>query len=77
MVVLGAKVKMMKFKIHTESIQLIQLLKVLSISNSGGQAKLMVEEGEVKVNGEVDLRKRAKLFPGDKIEIFDQTIEIE
>ena len=67
----------MKYKIRTESIQLIQLLKVLNISNSGGQAKLMVEDGEVKVNGEVDFRKRAKLFPGDKIEIFDQLIEIE
>ncbi|MCF8374089.1 MAG: RNA-binding S4 domain-containing protein [Bacteroidales bacterium] len=67
----------MKYKIRTESIQLIQLLKVVNISNSGGQAKLMVEDGEVKVNGEVDFRKRAKLFPGDKIEIFDQIIEIE
>ena len=67
----------MKYKIHTESIQLIQLLKAVNISNSGGQAKLMVEDGEVKVNGKVDFRKRAKLVPGDKVEAFGQLVEIE
>ena len=67
----------MKYKIHTESIQLIQLLKAVNISNSGGQAKLMVEDGEVTLNGKMEYRKRAKLVPGDKVEIFEQTIEIE
>jgi len=67
----------MKFKIESEYIQLNQLLKILRISQSGGQAKLMIEDGEVKVNGKVDFRVRAKLYPGDKIEAFDREIEIE
>jgi ribosome-associated protein len=66
----------MKFELHTEYIQLIQLLKAVSIANSGGQAKLMVEDGEVKRNGEVEMRKRAKLIPGDVIEIFEHRIEV-
>ena len=68
---------MTKFKINTETIQLSQLIKALNISQSGGQAKLMIDNGEVKVNGQVEYRKRAKLSRGDKIEIFDQHIEIE
>ncbi len=67
----------MKYKLKTETIQLSQLIKVLNISQSGGQAKLMIENGEVKVNNEVEYRKRAKLLVGDKIEIFDQFIELE
>ena len=66
----------MKFELHTEYIQLIHLLKAVSIANSGGQAKLMVEDGEVKRNGEVEMRKRAKLIPGDVIEIFEHRIEV-
>jgi ribosome-associated protein len=69
---------MIKFKLgESEYIELIKLLKVTNISNSGGQAKLMVEDGEVKLNGEVESRKRAKLRVGDKIEIFNETIIIE
>ncbi len=66
----------MKFEINTEHIQLIQLLKATNIANSGGQAKLMVDDGIVKRNGEVELRKRAKLIPGDVIEIFEHKIEV-
>ncbi len=66
-----------KYKLRTEYIQLIQLLKTLGISETGGQAKLMVDDGLVKLNGEVEFRKRAKLKQGDIIEVFDITIEIE
>ena len=69
---------MIKFRLEdSEYIELIKLLKVLNISNSGGQAKLMVEDGEVKLNGKTESRKRAKLRTGDKIEVFDKIIEIE
>jgi len=69
---------MIKFKLgESEYIELIKLLKLLNISNSGGQAKLMVEDGEVKLNGKIESRKRAKLRTGDKIEVFDKIIEIE
>jgi ribosome-associated protein len=58
-----------EFKIEGEYIELIQLLKVLGIASTGGHAKFIVDEGEVLRNGEVETRKRAKLIPGDIIEI--------
>ncbi len=60
-----------------EYIELIKLLKLLRIAGSGGEAKVMVEEGEVRVNGQPESRKRAKLRTGDTIEIFGDKIEIE
>lgn len=59
-----------------EYVELIKLLKILRVSESGGQAKLMVEDGLVFRNGEKEFRKRAKLRAGDVIEIMDIRIEI-
>ncbi|MBW8324578.1 MAG: RNA-binding S4 domain-containing protein [Prolixibacteraceae bacterium] len=60
-----------------EYIELIKLLKTMRISESGGQAKMMVEDGIVFRNGEQEFRKRAKLRTGDLIEVFDYKIRIE
>lgn len=60
-----------------EYIELIKLLKTMRISESGGQAKMMVEDGIVFRNGEPEFRKRAKLRTGDLIEVFDYKIRIE
>ncbi|MEE4197275.1 MAG: RNA-binding S4 domain-containing protein [Bacteroidales bacterium] len=62
---------------NSEFIELIKLLKVTNICSSGGEAKHLVEMGEVKLNGVVESRKRAKLRAGDKIEVFDERIEIK
>lgn len=59
-----------------EFIELIKLLKTMRISESGGQAKLMVEDGLVYRNGEQEFRKRAKLRSGDVIEVFEYKIKI-
>ena len=59
-----------------EYIELIKLLKTMRISESGGQAKLMVEDGLVFRNGEPEFRKRAKLRAGDVIEVLGYTIKI-
>ncbi len=59
-----------------EYIELIKLLKTMRISESGGQAKLMVEDGLVFRNGEQEFRKRAKLRVGDVIEVFEYKIKI-
>jgi ribosome-associated protein len=59
-----------------EYIELIKLLKIMRISESGGQAKLMVEDGIVFRNGELELRKRAKLRTGDVIEVMEYKIKI-
>ena len=59
-----------------EYIELIKLLKSMRISESGGQAKLMVEDGLVFRNGEPEFRKRAKLRAGDVIDVLGYTIKI-
>ena len=60
-----------------EFIELIKLLKLLHFAQSGGHAKIMVDDGEVKLNGEVEYRKRAKLRPGDVVETSGKKISIE
>jgi ribosome-associated protein len=60
-----------------EYIELIKMLKLLRIASSGGEAKMMVEDGEVKLNGNPESRKRAKLRPGDMVEIFGKKISIQ
>ena len=70
---------MIKFKLGVESeyIELIKLLKVTHISGSGGEAKVLVDDGQVKLNGLIESRKRAKVRIGDKVEVFDKTIIVE
>ena len=64
----------MEFEIIGPHIELIQLLKATGIAQTGGHAKLLVEEGSVKRNGEIELRKRAKLLAGETIEVDNQQI---
>ncbi|GAB1819950.1 RNA-binding S4 domain-containing protein [Herbidospora sp. RD11066] len=52
------------FELEDDFIPLCDLLKYLSIAESGGEAKYMVAEGYVLVNGDVELRKRFKVRPG-------------
>ncbi|MFY9151075.1 MAG: RNA-binding S4 domain-containing protein [Prolixibacteraceae bacterium] len=59
-----------------EFIELIKLLKIMRISESGGQAKMMVDDGLVYRNGEQEFRKRAKLRAGDVIEVFEFKVKI-
>lgn len=66
-----------KFELSGEYIELIKLLKLLSIAESGAMAKAMVDNGEVMLNDQKESRKRAKLRTGDVIKIFDLEIKIE
>jgi ribosome-associated protein len=50
-------------------INLTQVLKLASLVMHGGEAKAMIADGLVKVNGEVELRKRRKMAVGDVVEI--------
>ena len=59
---------MLDFTLEGEFIHLIQLLKAANIVQSGGEAQMLVLEGEVKYNGEVDYRKRLKVRRGDIVE---------
>lgn len=67
----------MKFELEEDFIELFKLLKVTGVAESGGQAKMLIEEGAVKRNGEVELKKRAKIVSGERIEVGDEVIEIE
>lgn len=67
----------MKFGLEEEYIELFKLLKVTGVAESGAQAKMIIEEEQVKRNGEVELRKRAKIVAGEVIEVGDETIEVE
>ena len=64
-----------EFQLHTEYIYLLQLLKATSIVMSGGEAKMLVDDGYVTVNGEIEHRRRRKLRVGDVV-IFDEQIQI-
>ena len=64
-----------EFQLHTEYIDLLQLLKATSIVMSGGEAKMLVDDGYVTVNGEIEHRRRRKLRVGDVV-IFDEQIQI-
>ena len=57
-------------------IELNKLIKLLRISESGAQANQFVEDGIVKLNGQTENRKRAKLRPGDVVEVLGNTIKI-
>lgn len=59
-----------------EYIELIKLMKIMRVSESGGQAKLMVDDGIVYLNGQFESRKRAKLRNGDVVEVLDFKIKI-
>lgn len=58
-------------------IELIKLLKVLNIAESGALAQILVSNGDVKRNNVVELRKRAKIRRGETIEVLGQVINIE
>ena len=60
----------MEFEISTEYIKLDSFLKCVNAGGSGGEAKVLIAEGEVGVNGQVELRRGRKLYPGDRISLL-------
>jgi len=66
---------MIEFKIEGDFIPMIQLLKATNLVQTGGEAQIVVDEGEVKYNGEVDYRKRLKVRKGDLVEFRGQKIK--
>lgn len=66
----------MKFELKEEYIELFKLIKVMDLVDSGAQAKLLIQDGYVKRNGEKELRKRAKIVSGEIIEVADAVIEV-
>lgn len=64
-------------KLREEYIKLGQALKAAGLTDSGVEAKIVINDGLVKVNGEVDTRRGRKLYGGDTVEFDGNTINIE
>ena len=67
---------MEELTITTEFIKLDSLLKYANLFATGGEAKLAIQDGLVKVNGEVCTMRGKKIRPGDQIEIEDYLVEV-
>ena len=58
-------------------IQLDQFMKITGMVSTGGQAKLVIQGGEVMLNGEVETRRKKKLKHGDKVTFEGETLLVE
>lgn len=58
-------------------IQLNDLLKITGLSNSGGQAKLLIDQGLVKVDGQVETRKRCKIRAGQVVDFSGEQVQVK
>jgi ribosome-associated protein len=58
-------------------IKLDQFLKLAQIVQTGGQAKQLIQSGEVLVNGEVETRRGRKLVPGDVVEVDGEELHVQ
>ena len=67
---------MKEFLLTAEFIELVKILKIFSVGQTGGQAKNLIKAGFVKVNGKTELRVKAKLRNGDVVENEDLKILI-
>jgi len=68
---------MREVEITREPVELYKILKFEGMTSSGAEAKSVVAAGLVKVNNEVDTRKRKKIVSGDTIEFADEKILIK
>ena len=67
---------MEKILIHTEYIKLDSLLKLAGLVETGGEAKLLIQNGQVEVNGEVCTMRGRKLRAGDTVTLDGRTVAI-
>jgi ribosome-associated protein len=67
---------MIEFKLEGDHIPMIQLLKATNLVQTGGEAQIVVSEGLVKYNGQVDHRKRLKVRQGDVVEFDNNKIMV-
>ncbi|MCB9173911.1 MAG: RNA-binding S4 domain-containing protein [Flavobacteriales bacterium] len=68
--------KKIEFSLTQDFIELMKLLKLLGLVETGGHAKIVIEEGLVRYNNEVEFRKRKKLFKGDVVQFNNHQINI-
>ena len=70
-------VKMRDIEFSKEPIELYKILKFESMVASGGEAKYVISEGHVLVNGQVETRKRKKIYSGDVVEFGGEEIRVK
>lgn len=68
--------QILEFDLDGEYIELHQLLKLCGVVDSGGAGKALVSDGEVRVDGEVELRRTCKIRPGQEVEALDTVIRV-
>ena len=66
---------MEQIPITTEFIRLDSFLKLTGMVDTGGQAKMMIQDGQVKVNGEVCPLRGKKLYPGDQVSLLGKEFQ--
>lgn len=66
----------MELRIRDDHIKLGQALKAAGLVENGGEAKEIIQAGEVRVNGETDTRRGRKCVPGDVVEYRGETVQI-
>ena len=64
-------------EITKEPVELYKILKFEGLVGTGGEAKLLIGDGQVTVNGEVETRRRRKMLDGDVFEFRDQTFKLQ
>lgn len=65
------------FDLRGDHITLDALLKAAGLASSGGEAKLLIQQGGVLVNGEIDLRRGRKLRAGDEVEAGGRKVALQ
>lgn len=68
---------MREVEINKEPVELYKILKFEGMTSSGGEAKLVIEQGKVTVNGTVETRKRKKIVSGDIIVYAAEKITVK
>jgi ribosome-associated protein len=63
-------------RIRDETIRLGQALKLAGLAGSGGEARALIEEGAVRVNGEVEMRRGRQLLRGDVVAVGGEAVRI-
>jgi len=63
--------------IYREPAELYKLLKFEGLASSGGEAKMLIGEGLVTVNGEIETRKRRKIVAGDIVEFGGERFRVQ
>ena len=64
-------------EIKMEPVELYKILKFEGLVTTGGEAKLLIGDGQVKVNGEIETRRRRKMMGGDVMEFRGERLQLQ